>query len=125
MKVAGIFIGLILWPLFLARAIIEATKIAFTIRQYTRCEGCGRAALKENTIFGYCSIECAAENNDAVEDVTEEIHNQADWVTLQNDKYVQRNFDVFLDQNGFIYLQDFSDVDNVMLKPVGHDGISL
>ena len=125
MKIIGILVGLVLWPLFLVRAVIEATRLAFTIQRYTRCKGCRRTVLKENAILGYCSIECAAENSDAVEDITEDVHNQSDWLVLQNGKYTQCNFDVFLDQNGFIYLQDFVDVDNIQLKAIGHDGTSL
>lgn len=117
-----IIIGLILWPLFIASAIIRATKLAFTLNQYTRCKGCGQTTLKENTIFGYCSIECASNHTNAVEDVTEDVRNQPDWLVLQNDKYAQCKFDVFLDQNGFIYLQDFSNTDDVMLKIVGTVG---
>ena len=120
-----IIIGLILWPLFIASAIIRATKLAFTLNQYTRCKGCRQTTLKENTIFGYCSIECASKHTDAVEDVTEDVRNQPDWLVLQNDKYTQCKFDVFLDQSGFIYLQDFADVDNIQLKAIGHDGTSL
>ena len=125
MKIIGILVGIILWPLFMARAMIEATKLAFTIQQYTRCNGCKQTVLRTSTILGYCSIECAAENNNAVEDVTEDVHNQSDWLVLQNAKYAQCNFDVFLDQSGFIYLQDFADIDNIQLKAVGHDGTSL
>ena len=83
--------------------------------------------LKKDIILGYCSVECAAENSDAVEDITDEVneHAKSDWLTLQNDKYAKSKFDVFLDQNGLIYLQDFTDIDNIMLKAIGHDGVSL
>jgi hypothetical protein len=122
-----IIIGLFLWPLFIASAVIRATKLAFTLNRYTRCKGCRQTTLKESAIFGYCSVECAIENSDIVEDVTDEVneYSKSDWLTLQNDEYTHRSFDVFLDQNGFIYLQDFADIDNIILKVVGHDGTSL
>ncbi len=124
MTIIGILVGLILWPLFFVRAVVDATRIAFTIRQYTRCKECKKATHKNDMIFDHC-VTCATTHVEGMEDVTEEIRNQSDWLTLQNDEYTQRNFDVFLDQNGFLYLQDFSDADDIKLKVIGHDGISL
>ena len=125
MKIITILIALVFWPIFLVKAVIDATKMAFTIRNYTRCSGCKRPVLKENTILGFCTIDCAVENSNAVEDTTEVAHHQSDWMVLQNNEYTQQNFGVFLDEQGFIYLEDFSNTDEVTLKAVGHDGISL
>ncbi len=124
MTIIGILVGLILWPFFFVRAVIDATRIAFTIRQYTRCKECKKTTHKNDMIFNYC-VTCATTHLEGMKDVTEEVQNQSDWLTLQNDEYTQRNFDVFLDQNGFLYLQDFSNIDDIQLKAIGHDGISL
>ncbi len=121
---------IILLPFVLAFSFCKALILAFRafrlgMQGNTYCKHCGTPVHVDNSIFGFCSTECASFDNSALDNMTQESEATPEWTILQDESSAKlRDFSVFIDQNGSLYLEDFG-ADEPFLKAVGYDGYTL
>ena len=120
---------IIFFPFILLKRIADAFKAG--AKGYVYCINCNKLVHVHKALRGTCSAECFIEQYKEVSDVKALLglpiqEHAPEWKTLHNPDS-SRNIDltVFLDQDGLIFLSDFSDSDDPHLKPVGNDGYAL
>ena len=104
--------------------IIQAFRLGAQGNIY--CKHCGVPVHIDNSIFGFCSTECASFDEDYQLALAYEEDDQPEWKILQDESSAKlKNFSVYIDQNGQMYLKDFSVNNEPLLKPIGYDGYSI
>ncbi len=104
-------------------AAIQAFKLGMGGNVY--CRYCKTPVHVDDSIFGFCSTECASFDEDRSLALAYEEDAAPEWKILQSESSAKlKDFSVYIDQNGLVYLEDFVD-DEPSLRPVGNDGYSL
>ncbi len=121
--------AIILLPFVLTFSFCKALVLAFQafrlgMQGNTYCKHCGTPVHVDNSIFGFCSKECASFDNSALDNMTQESEATPAWEILRSASSANYRLSVYIDQNGGLYLEDFGD-DEPFLKAVGYDGYTL
>lgn len=115
---------------FVKALIVAAQAFKLGMQGNIYCKHCGKAIHIGDSIFGFCSTECASFDKDyALALAYEEEENAPEWKILQSESSAKlKDLAVYIDQHGNMYLEDFS-VDSAdgepFLKPIGYDGYSI
>lgn len=117
------------YPMVLLYRIWSSFKMG--ARGYIPCKKCGTPEHVTKLVHGYCSFDCWIQDvglDHEIERVKPAhlLGMKPEWATLRHDESTTTtDLHVYIDNYGGIYLEDYTDEDNVGLKEVGHEGYSF